>query len=185
MTKITLIGDIICDKDMIKYSKKNNYNFNDMFLPLKDYFKSSDYVISNIDSTIGNSKIKITDFDVKYQYELSYKFKNLNSIETLSPVFSGNTDKALLKITTTYSFDSNSTTKTLQGLLNRYGYIEYVIGDKTYRLDTEFKEIKSVKAKLANTYFYEVDSVIMKADKIILGFRLRNSDYKYYLKGSV
>ena len=136
-------------------------------------------------STIGNSKIKITDFDVKYQYELSYKFKNLNSIETLSPVFSGNTDKALLKITTTYSFDSNSTTKTLQGLLNRYGYIEYVIGDKTYRLDTEFKEIKSVKAKLANTYFYEVDSVIMKADKIILGFRLRNSDYKYYLKGSV
>ena len=135
-------------------------------------------------STIGNSKIKITGFDIKYQFEVPYKFKNLNSVETLAPVFSGNTDKALLKIVTNYSFDKISTTKTLQGLITRYGYIEYVIGDKTYKINGDIKEIKSVKAKVPNTYYFEVDSNVMKADKVILGFRLRNADYKYYLKGS-
>jgi len=135
-------------------------------------------------STIGNSKIKITGYDLKYQFEIPYKFKNLNSVETLTPVYSGNTDKALLKLVTNYSFDKVSTTKSLQGLINRYGYIEYVIGDKTYTLNEEIKEVKSVKAKVPNTYYFEVDSRVMKADKIILGFRLRNADYKYYLKGS-
>ena len=64
MTKITIIGDIICDKDMIKNAKKskNEYNFNDMFLHLKDYFKSSDYVIANIDSTVGNNNYTNSTF---------------------------------------------------------------------------------------------------------------------------
>ena len=135
-------------------------------------------------STVGNSKIKITGFDVKYQIEVPYKFKNLNSVETLVPNYRGNVDKAILKIVTNYSFDKTSTTKTLQGLINRYGYIEYVIGDKTYTIDNDIKEIKSVKAKVPNTYYFEVDASLLKADKIILGFRLRNADYKYYLKGS-
>ena len=64
MKKITIIGDIICDKDMIKSARKskNEFDFNDMFSPLKDYFKSSDYVLANIDSTIGNSNYTKSTF---------------------------------------------------------------------------------------------------------------------------
>ena len=135
-------------------------------------------------STIGESKLKISEYDIKYQYEVSYKFKNLNSVETLSPTFSGNTDKALLKIVGEFNYDKNSPIKSIQGLLSKYGYIEYTIGDKTYTLNDEFTEVKSVRAKVPNTYYFEVDSQVLKADKIVLGFRLRNADYKYYLKGS-
>ena len=135
-------------------------------------------------STIGQSKLKITGYDIKYQFEIPYKLYNLNSVETLSPTFSGNTDKALLKIVGEFSYDKVSSVKNIQELLSRFGYIEYTVGDKTYTLDQDFNEVKSTRAKIANTYYFEVDSSVLKADKIVLGFRLRNADYKYYLKGS-
>ena len=56
MIKISLIGDIVCDKEMLKYSDK----FDNMFLPLKEYFTDSNYVIGNLESVISND-LKYTD----------------------------------------------------------------------------------------------------------------------------
>lgn len=135
-------------------------------------------------STIGDSKLKITSYDLKYQFEIPYKFKKLNSVETISAKLSGNTDKAVLKLVGNITLDKSSTTKTFKGLLTRYGYIEYVIGGKTYKTSGDFNEVVPTKASEANTYYFEVDANVLKAEKIILGFRMRTGDYKYYLKGS-
>ena len=52
--KITIIGDIICDKPMLKAAKKTG--FKEMFNPLKEYLKDSDYVIANLETSISNKK---------------------------------------------------------------------------------------------------------------------------------
>ena len=63
MTKITVIGDIVCDKKMLKKAKNgNSYNFDEMLSPLKDYFKSSDLVVANLDTTIGNDNYTKSTF---------------------------------------------------------------------------------------------------------------------------
>ena len=51
MKKISIIGDIVCDKEMLKYKSK----FNDMLSPLKEYFKSTDYLVCNLETVISSS----------------------------------------------------------------------------------------------------------------------------------
>ena len=127
MTKITLIGDIICDKDMIKYSKKNNYNFNDMFLPLKDYFKSSDYVISNIDSTIGNSNYTKSTFSFCTPSSFLDALKNIG-VDAVSIANNHILDR-----------DYNGVEETIKQLDKRN--IKY-FGINNSRLDLDYDDIK-------------------------------------------
>ena len=135
-------------------------------------------------SSIGDSKIKITEVDIKNAIEVPYKFKNMDSIETLVPTYTGNNDNVIMKLKGEYLFDDNSKTKNLPALISKYGYIEYEIDGKQYRQSNGFSEIRSKKVNDNTTYYIEVDSNIAKASKIVLGFRLRYADYKYYLKGS-
>ena len=135
-------------------------------------------------SSVGDSKIKITEFDVKDVIEVPYKFKNMNSVETLVPTYTGNNDNTILKLKGEFTFDENSKSKNLASLISKYGYIEYEIDGKQYKQSSGFSEIKSKKVNDNTTYYIEVNSSIAKASKIVLGFRLRYADYKYYLKGS-
>lgn len=56
MDKITVVGDIICDNEMLNAAKreKDKYCFDDMFSPLIGYFDDSNYVIGNLETTISN-----------------------------------------------------------------------------------------------------------------------------------
>lgn len=55
MNKITVVGDIVCDKEMLKHAKyRGKYNFDNMFKSLEGYFKDSDYVIANLETVISN-----------------------------------------------------------------------------------------------------------------------------------
>lgn len=57
MDKITILGDLICDYEMLKHSKqKGGYNFDKMFSPLVGYFDSSSYVVLNLETVIANMK---------------------------------------------------------------------------------------------------------------------------------
>lgn len=57
MNKVTITGDIICDKEMLKHAKsKKEYDFSKMLEPLKDCFATSDEVIGVLETPIANSK---------------------------------------------------------------------------------------------------------------------------------
>ena len=67
-------------------------------------------------------------------------------------------------------------------LFNNFGYIEYKVGNKTYRQDAGFNELKSAKISEDNTYYIEIKKEIAQASSICLGLKVRNVDYRYYLK---
>ena len=56
MKKITIVGDIICDGEMLKAAKDKcgKYCFDDMFSPLVGYFDESVIVVGNLESSIAN-----------------------------------------------------------------------------------------------------------------------------------
>jgi len=62
MNKITILGDIVCDGEMLKAARigKNKYNFDSMFQPLKSYLRKSDYVVANLETPISDTGLKYT-----------------------------------------------------------------------------------------------------------------------------
>ncbi len=56
MIKISFTGDLICQLEYFYAVKKrkNQYNFNDTFIYLKEYLKHSDYVVGNLETPICN-----------------------------------------------------------------------------------------------------------------------------------
>ena len=63
MIKISIVGDIVCDKKMLKAAfKDNKYSFDEMFSPLNNYFKDSDYVIGNLESVISHKNYTNSTF---------------------------------------------------------------------------------------------------------------------------
>ena len=54
MKKITFLGDIVCDKPLLRAALKGKeYDFNSMLNPLKEIFKASDYVIGALETTFS------------------------------------------------------------------------------------------------------------------------------------
>lgn len=139
------------------------------------------------DSTIDNTKIKIDSYEVSNKFKVNYKYcisdnNCINSIEYLVPDNSNsNYDRTLLKLTGTFEFNGKNLIDDFYELFLNFGYIEYTIKDKTYIQNTGFRQVKSSKVKQSNTYYLEVLSDIKNADNIVLGFKIRNVDYRYYL----
>ena len=136
---------------------------------------------------IKNSSILIDNYDIKNVFRVDYDYciKNncINSIEYLTTKNNSNFDKLLLKINGNIDFEDENNIKDLYVLLSRYGYIEYKIGDKTYRENGVYGEVKSSKITEDNTYYFEILSDIKDADTFVLGFNVRNKEYRYILKG--
>lgn len=78
MIKITIVGDIICDKEMLKSAETANkkyYNFNNMFYPLGGYFNDSSYIICNLETPISNFKLTDSVFSFNNPEELIKSLK--------------------------------------------------------------------------------------------------------------
>lgn len=55
--KITFTGDIMCEEAMTTYYLENkNYNFDDIFIYIKDFLKESDYIIGNLETPIDDTQ---------------------------------------------------------------------------------------------------------------------------------
>lgn len=137
---------------------------------------------------IKGSSIKIDKYDIKNVFRIDYDYcinKNcLNSIEYLTAKNNNsNFDKLLLKLEGDYDFNKDNTIKDLYVLLSHYGYIEYKIGETTYKENGVYGEVKSNKIDQDNIYYFEIISDIQKADTIVLGLNVRNKEYRYILKG--
>lgn len=104
MNKISIVGDIVCDKEMLKGAKKNNkYDFNDMFSPLKNYFNTSDYVIGTLETTISNSNYTNSVFSFNNPEELLIPLKNIG-INALSLAHNHILDRGLSGLNSTISY---------------------------------------------------------------------------------
>lgn len=61
--KISFIGDIMCEKPLLKAAKKKNglYDFDDVFINMKSLFKESDYLVGNLETVCAGEEKKYTD----------------------------------------------------------------------------------------------------------------------------
>lgn len=136
---------------------------------------------------LENSKFKIDEYNVRTYFEVNYNYCTndkktcIKSLEYLIPNESNsNYDKVIMKLAGDFKISSNGI-KDFYSLLKTYGYIEYELNGKTY-IDKSFNQIKSSRIIEDNTYYLEVNSNVYRADKVVLGFKIRNYDYRYVLK---
>lgn len=63
LIKISFIGDIMCEKPLLKASKDKNgkYDFNKVFKPIINHFRESDYVVGNLETVCAGEEYKYTN----------------------------------------------------------------------------------------------------------------------------
>lgn len=145
-------------------------------------------VLNFEDSVIGNYQLNISEFDIQKQYKLNYNFcvkqDCYPSYEYLKPSITSNYDKALLKITGTITKGDNDVRDVydLYDFIEKFGTLSYVIDDKTYLQNVNFKEVVPKNVKTPNTYYLEVQEEVLQASHIDLFFKIKNKTYQYTLK---
>src|SRR5699024_1336428 len=63
LIKISFTGDIMCEMPLLKASTVSNdkYNFENVFVHMKEVFAESDYVVGNLETICTGAKNKLTD----------------------------------------------------------------------------------------------------------------------------
>lgn len=181
-----LIGVRDLGNSKTKYYKANPINLSGKKNKIEEKFLKEEMNLR--ESTIGELKFNIKKYSISDKHKITYTYCTskkicINSVEYLVPKFVvSNYDKAILKISGNFNYDNSLNYKDFYALFNNFGYIEYKIDKNTYRQTSGFREIKSAKLKEKNTYYIEVNKEILKADSICLGLKIRNMNYRYYLK---
>lgn len=136
----------------------------------------------NTDVTILNSKINISNYEIKDKFENGFKScigqECFDLKEVLIPTLS-ESDKAVMKIEGTYEGGS------LYKLIDKYVTIEYTKDSITYKETGDLKEVVASKTKQDNVIYIEVNKDLINAQDIKLSFNLRNNIYKYVLRGEI
>lgn len=138
---------------------------------------------------LGKSTLKITNYDIKSEYQLVYNFcvksgQCQQSFEYIKPGILTNYDKKLLKVVYDYkpSENWNNNYSDFYKLIEYLGTIRYEIEGQIKTQQLEFKQVKPQKSSSENVIYIEVLSEIDKAEKIYLDFNIRNQKYVYELK---
>lgn len=74
MTKLTFLGDVMCKSQMIPAFKTlTGYDFDTIFVKMKDYFDKSDYVFANLETPISldNSDLTVERWRFNSPYEFA------------------------------------------------------------------------------------------------------------------
>ncbi len=130
-----------------------------------------------------NSKIKIDYFLIanKIPYEIMQCYeKNCNTDNRT--LVNQQVDKKIMKLYATYIVDKKVTIKeagTVQEILKNYGFFEYEINSKKYRLKLVDITPKNINGK---ELFFLVPDVIEKFDNLKLIIQIRTNRYEYQLK---
>ncbi|WP_040978346.1 CapA family protein [Oceanobacillus jeddahense] len=61
--KVSFIGDIMCEKPLLKAAQQENdtFNFDDVFVNMKNIFKESDYIVGNLETVCAGKEKKYTN----------------------------------------------------------------------------------------------------------------------------
>lgn len=132
-------------------------------------------------NTFNGSKLVINNVEIAQQFKLNYTFKNLSYVEYIpSSIISTNQDMAVMKIVGSFETSNNSISD-LYKFMSNYGYIEYKIGDETYKQKSGFNQLKAKHVNDNNTIYITVLDEIRKADSATLVFSIRGTEYRYNL----
>lgn len=140
------------------------------------------------DSTLIKGKLFVNNYEIKDLFVSTYnkciaKNECYNFNEYLQSSFTGYQDKTILRMNYTLTYNNGSNiSDSLNSLISKYGKISYVLNDKVYyTTDITATSFKLVETK-SNVYL-EVPKVIEDATKIELVFNIRDTEYRYVLKG--
>lgn len=139
-------------------------------------------------SILKNTNFQINSFEIQDNFKLEYAYKvsdqeTITSYEYLAPSFTGNQEKALLKIEANFELDETSTlSMDFADFVMKFGTITYQKGEEKKTMNLTIKEITPNKAKKKNIYYFEVLKDVKDADKITLQFNIRSQEYQYILK---
>lgn len=87
MTKITFIGDIMCEEPLLRASKHGgSYNFDSLFLDCKDMFDESDYVVGNLETVFAGEAAGYTkdvfSFNTPSEFAVSMANSGIDMVTT-------------------------------------------------------------------------------------------------------
>lgn len=140
--------------------------------------------IDFVNSFVYDNKLTINNIELKdlflynYDYCLSEKCSSLNGVITSDNVKTYK--RTILKLD--YNFVSSETFKIKPNkLIEDYGLIKYVIGDKEYEHNVKIVD-KTPNNYSGSSVFFEVLDDLKNASKISLEFNIRNKKYLYILK---
>lgn len=145
LIKISFTGDIMCEMPLLKASKvsKDKYNFENVFVHMKEVFAESDYVVGNLETICTGAKNKLTDH--------IYSFNS--PVEFAESVKNAGVD--LVTTATNHSLDRG-----VEGLIDNLEVLDNIqlenIGTYRNKKDSEtifIKKINGVKIAYLNYTF--------------------------------
>lgn len=85
--KLSFVGDIMCEKPLLKASKQNGkYNFDPIFKHMRDIFNNSDYVVGNLETVCAGEEVGYTDhifnFNTPDEFIESIKKSGIDMVTT-------------------------------------------------------------------------------------------------------
>lgn len=187
--------NIKTDKIILSYEDVNRKKIQIQIHPISDEQNPnvSSYnlgqEISLEKSVLGNSKIQIDSYELSEVFSNYYTYcvdiiNCMTGVEYIRPSTSGNYNKALLKVTGTFTLDENSIITHLSDLytvIRDFGTIIYEINGETKKI-SDFKQVKPSKKTLENTYYIEVPRELEFADHITISFAFRKFVYQIVVK---
>ena len=139
------------------------------------------------DSIFNGIKLTLNNYDIKKSFQIDYSFKMSNSefidsSEFVTPTFTGNDNKVLLKLTGEIETEENTYLSgiSLGTFIERYGKVSYEKDGKTYVVD--IANVLPKKVTLKKTAYLEVNENIASANKVNLFFEIHSKKYSYELK---
>ena len=71
--KLTFLGDVLCQKQMLDaYRQDNGFNFDSIFAPSTNLLKESDFVIANLETPISENNTNLTS--APYSFNAPFEF---------------------------------------------------------------------------------------------------------------
>lgn len=192
MKKITFVGDILCEPLMLKNAYKNgNYNFDEVFVNMKNFFEKSDYIVGNLETPVAGADMKFTNGLFKFNApdEFVEAIKNAK-IDFLTTATNHCLDRGLeglkrtikildknnIKHTGTFlSKDDKKEASYFEIDKNKFAIISYTYGTNYYNNKIFLDE---------NNEFVNLLEPIYVKQKVFKGFsnKLKNKVYKVVFK---
>lgn len=180
------------EKDNKLNPKYINVNLNPIKIDEKEKVKKvelgEDVVLNELN--LGTTKLNISKFELKEEFELKYKFcistdDCYQSIEYLRAPLVNTKDLALLKVTATLELDQEISIEkiyTPYSVINLFGTIIYEKDNKKYTLSNGFERVEPTKIKTEKNYYIALNKDVLDAETITLRINIRNKIYEYKIK---
>ncbi|WP_101689939.1 CapA family protein [Dysgonomonas massiliensis] len=190
MIKISFVGDLMCEKEQLYANETNgDYDFNPIFSSIKSLFKTSDYVVGNLETPIAGEEMRYTNhkwsFNSPIEYAEAVKEAGFNLVSTannhcldrgvLGVVSTlNNLDKINIEHTGTFRSESERNTifiKEIDGI--KFAFLSY-----TYGTNASFNNYYLDKSNAFLVNLYRSQEVLKKR----YSSRILKKLYRYKMK---